>query len=122
MWFPSVDVPPYHDAAWDNVWATCAELGMPVNSHGLIDGFNSGLTAVDLAYRSHSLLWQFILGGVFDRFPNLKLVFTEQGADWIPAVLRNLDHYHNSPHSRCPASRSHLGSTGQTTVEWGRHS
>jgi len=33
-------------------------------------------------------MWQLMLGGVFDRHPNLKLMMTEVRADWIPATLR----------------------------------
>jgi predicted TIM-barrel fold metal-dependent hydrolase len=36
-------------------------------------------------------LWQLTLGGVFDRFPELKLVLTEIRADWLPATLAHLD-------------------------------
>ena len=36
-------------------------------------------------------LWRLMLGGVFDRFPNLKLVLTEVRADWVPATLAYLD-------------------------------
>jgi predicted TIM-barrel fold metal-dependent hydrolase len=31
------------------------------------------------------------LGGVFDRFPGLKVAFTEQGSAWVPQTLRMLD-------------------------------
>jgi amidohydrolase family protein len=32
-----------------------------------------------------------MLGGVFDRHPDLKLILTEIRLDWIPATLRHLD-------------------------------
>ena len=32
-------------------------------------------------------MWQLMLGGVFDRHPNLKLMLTEIRMDWIPATL-----------------------------------
>ena len=34
------------------------------------------------------------MSGTFDRFPNLKLVLTEQGCDWIPPLLMQLDAFH----------------------------
>ena len=37
------------------------------------------------------LVWQLVLGGVFDRHPNLKLCLTEVRADWVPANLKRLD-------------------------------
>ena len=39
-------------------------------------------------------LWQMMLGGVFDRFPGLKLVLTEVRSDWLPATLAALDARH----------------------------
>src|SRR5262249_48660223 len=36
-------------------------------------------------------MWQLMLGGVFDRHPDLKLMMTEVRADWIPATVRYLD-------------------------------
>jgi predicted TIM-barrel fold metal-dependent hydrolase len=31
---------------------------------------------------------------VFERYPNLKLILTEGGCDWVPGVMRILDHQH----------------------------
>jgi predicted TIM-barrel fold metal-dependent hydrolase len=45
--------------------------------------------ALDMTPRQ--TLWQLMLGGVFDRFPRLKLVLTEVRADWLPATLDYLD-------------------------------
>jgi predicted TIM-barrel fold metal-dependent hydrolase len=36
-------------------------------------------------------LWQLMIAGVFDRHPDLRLVFTEVRADWLPATLAVLD-------------------------------
>ena len=36
-------------------------------------------------------MWQLMLGGVFDRHPDLHLMMTEVRADWLPATLRHLD-------------------------------
>jgi predicted TIM-barrel fold metal-dependent hydrolase len=40
------------------------------------------------------LLWQLMVGGVFDRFPNLNFVLVEVRADWIPATIAALDARH----------------------------
>jgi predicted TIM-barrel fold metal-dependent hydrolase len=37
------------------------------------------------------IMWQLMLGGVFDRHPDLQLMFTEVRADWIPATVAHLD-------------------------------
>jgi predicted TIM-barrel fold metal-dependent hydrolase len=39
------------------------------------------------------LMWQLMLGGVFDRYPDLRLVFTEIRADWVPDTIEFLDRH-----------------------------
>jgi predicted TIM-barrel fold metal-dependent hydrolase len=36
-------------------------------------------------------LWNLIYGGIFDRFPRLRLIMTEEGLDWLLPTLRQLD-------------------------------
>jgi predicted TIM-barrel fold metal-dependent hydrolase len=36
-------------------------------------------------------MWQIMMGGVFDRFPRLKLVLSEIYGDWMPRTLAYLD-------------------------------
>jgi len=50
-------------------------------------------------------MWQLMLGGVFDRHPNLRLVMTEVRADWLPATLRHLDEAYVRARSDLPALR-----------------
>jgi predicted TIM-barrel fold metal-dependent hydrolase len=39
------------------------------------------------------LLWQLMLGGVFDRYPTLEIALTEVRADWVPETIAHLDAY-----------------------------
>lgn len=49
---------------------------------------------------SHRPLWFFIWGGVLERHPGLKLVFTEQGSGWIANAVRYMDwQWEYGPHS-----------------------
>jgi predicted TIM-barrel fold metal-dependent hydrolase len=50
-------------------------------------------------------LWQFTLGGVFDRHPGLKLLLTEIRADWQPALLGHLDERFDADRGSVPATR-----------------
>jgi hypothetical protein len=50
-------------------------------------------------------MWQLMLGGVFDRHPNLKLVMSEVRADWLPAVLAHLDALYDRHRDQLPAQR-----------------
>jgi predicted TIM-barrel fold metal-dependent hydrolase len=45
--------------------------------------------ALDMGPRR--VMWQLMLGGVFDRHPGIRLALTEVRADWIPPTLAALD-------------------------------
>jgi predicted TIM-barrel fold metal-dependent hydrolase len=47
-----------------------------------------------LDYGPRRLLWQLMLGGVFDRYPRLRFVLTEVRSDWLPTTLRILDSWY----------------------------
>jgi hypothetical protein len=50
-------------------------------------------------------MWQMMLGGVFDRHPDLKLELTEIRIDWIPATLAHLDDIWERNRGVLPAKR-----------------
>jgi hypothetical protein len=54
---------------------------------------------------SRQPLWQMMLGGVFDRHPDLKLELTEIRIDWIPATLALLDEVWERNRDKIPAKR-----------------
>jgi predicted TIM-barrel fold metal-dependent hydrolase len=89
----------FFDPALDPIWAAIQEAGLPISQHGGAGvptysppGMAAILTlAYEHAFFSGRSLWQLIVGGVFDRFPDLKLVFVETEVHWIAPALRNLD-------------------------------
>lgn len=91
----------FFDPVLDPVWATCQDLQLPVSQHGGLGappyqppGFAAILTlALEHSFYSGRCLWQLMLGGVFERFPGLRVVFVETGAVWIPLKLRELDSF-----------------------------
>ena len=58
------------------------------------------VTKVEFMWWARRPLWELIFGGVFERFPDLRVAFTEQGADWIPSMLERLDEQYRSPFER----------------------
>ena len=89
----------FFDPVLDPVWATCVELGLPVSQHGGSGaptygppGFAAIMTiALEHSFFSGRSLWQMILGGVFERFPELRVAFVETEGDWIGPAIRRLD-------------------------------
>ena len=49
---------------------------------------------METSWFSHRPLWTFILSGVFDRCPTLRLVLAEQGSGWIRDALRTMDGFY----------------------------
>ena len=97
----NVDRPSLHESHWDRLWSVCEHYDLPVNCHagfgvdarifGVGDrSFNAMLVMASSETLNQLPLPIFILGGVFERHPGLKLVFSEQYADWIPPVVDRL--------------------------------
>jgi len=91
---------------WDRVWSAATDLGMIAMVHGGFDrsefdpGWaNTGGDMVLLRRLAHSQRHQnsevfcqaLIYGGVFERHPNLTVVFAEVGANWLPFIRREID-------------------------------
>jgi predicted TIM-barrel fold metal-dependent hydrolase len=99
-------LPSYHDERYDPLWAACVDTGLPVTFHSggtPWEGYGSHamwVTKFEFMWWARRPLWELILGGVFERFPDLRVAFTEQGADWIPAMLQRLDEQYASPFER----------------------
>ncbi len=105
---PGAGLPPYLDDRYDPMWAACQECAMPVHIHGgggTPDYGNYGIAsalvfATEASFFSQRNLWVLIWSGVFDRFPDLQVVFTEARADWVPNTLMLLDGIHRAPFFR----------------------
>lgn len=99
-------MPPLHpnakyffDPALDPVWTACQDTGLPLCQHGgggapkyEPQSFASFMVlATEHSFFSGRSLWQLILGGVFDRFPDLKIAYIETEQWWLGPVMDLLD-------------------------------
>jgi predicted TIM-barrel fold metal-dependent hydrolase len=83
----------------DPLWAACEDLALPVHRHALTVAepeveFGPAATAIgahEVEFFFYRGLTQLVFGGVFERFPGLKAVFTETGCSWVPGELRKMD-------------------------------
>jgi predicted TIM-barrel fold metal-dependent hydrolase len=46
---------------------------------------------MESSYWVHRPLWFFIFGGIFERHPKLRLIFTEQGVKWASDAIQMMD-------------------------------
>jgi predicted TIM-barrel fold metal-dependent hydrolase len=96
------DLPYYHHPRYDMVWATCQELGLPLITHvsrghpkwlGDDPWVQRFLYVHESMWYAQRPVWCMVMGGVFERFPNLHLVITELGINWVPPLIAQLDGY-----------------------------
>jgi len=96
---PTCDwIKPLHHPAYDPLWKVCEDLQIPVNSHSGTGGpvyprspATPLVHVAEMIFYSQRPLVHMILGGVFERFPNLQFVITEAGCHWVPGLLDQLD-------------------------------
>ncbi|HKX46419.1 MAG TPA: amidohydrolase family protein [Planctomycetota bacterium] len=107
--FPSEHgMPDYHDTRYDRLWDAFSETGIVVANHltlksALWDVFRRDptpqkgiFTALPAFALAETICW-YILTGICERFPKLRVVFVEPGLFWLPGFVRYLDsrmHHH----------------------------
>jgi len=101
--FPSeLGMPDYHDKRYEKLWSAFEETGIVVANHltlkdSLWDVFRRDPTPQKGIFTSlpgfaiaETLAW-YILTGVLERHPKLRVVFVEPGLFWLPGYIRFLD-------------------------------
>ena len=96
------DPAPLFDPVYDPLWAACQDLDVTITHHGGQGSpdygkhaFSTVLWMAETQWYSHRALSHLIIGGVFERFPRLRFVLTEQGCSWIPPMMKMLDVFHS---------------------------
>jgi uncharacterized protein len=94
---------PYSDERFDPLWRVCCETGIPISLHKpLVSGMPltpAMPTMADLQIHVihvvEGCITRLVYGGVFERFPQLKIVSAENDVGWIPNWVHRLDHVHS---------------------------
>ncbi len=86
----------YNDGRYDPFWAAAQEMEIPLSLHAsTTESVRSeptvadGATVVVHVQRSLALM---VFGGVFERFPRLKIVSVENDVGWVPYFVYLLDY------------------------------
>ncbi len=96
------------DRAWDPLWQTAVDLGLPISFHIGSGNMEGGMTkemmevygkmatftagSVEVFLKNAIQLSDLLVSGVLSRFPDIQFVSVESGIGWIPFVLEALDY------------------------------
>jgi predicted TIM-barrel fold metal-dependent hydrolase len=109
-----LEKPLYHPD-FDRVWSCIEEIGLIVNSHSAMSSTSNRavytpgvphaactvrLHLPESLFYTHNILSHLIWGGVLERHPLLKVVFTEQGSGWIAPTLQSMDYSYEGSYFR----------------------
>ncbi|MGI9432236.1 MAG: amidohydrolase family protein [Myxococcota bacterium] len=108
----------YHHPKYDPLWAACQDLDLVVNFHSGAAPMEDYADHVGMmgAYISEVAWWNarpltfLIWGGVFERFPRLRVAITEGTCIWVPEFVQLLDFRYEETHfaAKLGDYRSHL--------------
>jgi len=97
---------PWHDPAYDPLWAECERLNIPVAFHG--GGQNYLRPDFSLEIFDKLMMWHtfsqplgimtvavsLTAGGVLERFPRLRVALLEGNCSWAPWLFYRLDEHY----------------------------
>ena len=109
---PPAGVDDWHTPVWDPVYAALETNGVLLSFHigtephdatTMHGGYYRGpggalLNYVETTYGGQRAVTKLIAGGVFDRFPDLRVIVSEGGATWGPFLADRLDEDTASTH------------------------
>jgi predicted TIM-barrel fold metal-dependent hydrolase len=110
-------LPGYADDYYEPFWSACEAQGLVVNLHTgasgsatdaryLYDAKRGGMLGLyEVFVFTRRPLWFFVLGGVFDRHPDLKVVVAENGVQWLPSLVRDMEQFFDT-HGAAPVRSS----------------
>lgn len=112
---PIPGLAPYNHRCWHDLWAACVANGMMLHTHsqgidvrndelgemertspGALPLFVFDIGGYGVRLGMHHLIW----GGVFEKFPELKLMYSENFGQWWTKMMSEMDDaYYGLPRS-----------------------
>ncbi|MFQ5515426.1 MAG: amidohydrolase family protein [Myxococcota bacterium] len=107
------DVEDYDHPCYDPIWQACVDLGLPVSFHiltskGDLAGPIRGpmiIHQIVTVRGNQNIMLMLIFGGVFERFPDLRVVCVEADAGWVPHFCFRMDHAWERHRWHLPAAK-----------------
>jgi len=108
----SARLKPIHDNAYMRIYAMLEERGLPLGFHGNYNWGDVSFSTMNRFISVHSLGFVFynmvhmvnwIMNGLPERFPKLKIIWIESGLAWVPFMIQRLDNEYKMRTSEAPA-------------------
>jgi len=96
-----------YQAQYDRVYSALEDTGLVLNLHVAISNAtpvytgapnitaSAAMVGNEMMIAARQLLPQLLFGGVLERHPRMKVVFTEMQSDWVVGSLRRMDYSYN---------------------------
>ena len=87
----------YDSEIYNPVWEAAIELGLPLSFH-IVPARDPNLRGsrlngfLSIIRQNQDIIGTMIFGGVFERFPKLRVVCVEADAGWVPHYMYRMDH------------------------------
>jgi uncharacterized protein len=103
---------PVHDNAFIKTYALLEEMGLPISFHAAYSWNDQALALQNRFIGVHALgfMWynmvhmtNWVVNGLPERFPKLKVMWIEAGLTWAYALMQRLDHSYMMRTSECPS-------------------
>ena len=103
---------PVHDNAYMKTYALLEEIGKPISFHAAYSWDDRALQMTNRFISVHALgfMWfnmihmtNWVINGLPERFPKLKVMWIESGLTWASALMQRLDHSYMMRTSDAPS-------------------
>ena len=103
---------PVHDNAYMKTYRLLEEMGLPISFHAAYNWNDQSLQLTNRFIGVHALgfMWfnmvhmtNWVVNGLPERFPKLKVMWIESGLTWAYSLMQRLDHSYKMRTSDCPA-------------------
>jgi len=102
---------PVHHNSYMRTYALLEEMGLPLGFHSAYNWNDQSLSLLNKFISVHALgfvwhnmvhLTNWLMNGLPERFPKLKVVWIESGLAWVPFLMQRLDHEYMLRPSEAP--------------------
>ena len=103
---------PVHDNVYIKTYALLEEIGKPISFHAVYNWNDQALSMANRFIAVHALgfMWfnmihmtNWVVNGLPERFPKLKVMWIESGLTWAYSLMQRLDHSYMMRTSDCPS-------------------